>query len=152
MSEGASGHAYIDHLLHEHDRLNKLLLEIGREVANLSQASPSQNALAHLAQQFADLRRQLQAHFAEEEAGGCLEEAVTRCPSLGIDSNTIVAEHPFLDRMLDQLVTQTRNLAVAPADVQRDFREFVDKLHAHEEAENRLLQMAFGAESADYDV
>jgi len=144
--------AYVEHLQHEHGRLNQLLLEIGHEVAALGRAGQPEDSIAHLAQRLTDLRQQLQAHFAEEEAGGCLEEAVARCPSLNEDSKAIVAEHPLLDRMLEQLLVQTRNRAVSGADVQRDYRAFGEKLHAHEAAENRLLQMAFGAEATDYDV
>ena len=152
MNEAEGGHAYVDHLLHEHGRLNQRLLEIGHEVAKLSDAGHPTDSLAHLAQRLADLRQELQTHFAEEEAGGCLEEAVNRCPSLGVDCKAIVAEHPLLDRMLEQLLVQTHNLAVTPADVQREYRAFAEKLHAHEAAENRLLQTAFGAEAADYDA
>jgi hypothetical protein len=54
--------------------------------------------------------------------------------------------------MLEQLLVQTRDLTVTPADVQREYRAFAEKLHAHEAAETRLLQVAFGAEAADYDV
>jgi len=43
-------------------------------------------------------------------------------------------------------------MTVALSAVQRDYRAFAAKLHAHEAAENRLLQMAFGAEAADYYV
>ena len=38
------------------------------------------------------------------------------------------------------------------ANVLRDYRALAAKLYTHEAAENRLLQMAFGAEAADYDV
>jgi hypothetical protein len=148
----AEGPAYIVHLFHVHDRLDHLLREIGKEVANLNQAGQPEDSFAQVGQRLADLRQQLQAHFAEEEAGGCLEEAVSRCPRLGVDSNAILAEHPLLDQMLEQLLVQTRNSTAPPADVQKDFQVFAERLRAHESAENRLLQMAFGAETADYDV
>jgi hypothetical protein len=54
--------------------------------------------------------------------------------------------------MLEQLLVQIRNRAVSGADVQREYQAFAKKLHAHEAAENRLLQMAFGSEATDYDV
>lgn len=152
MNEAVGCHAYVEHLQHEHSRLNHLLLEIGHEVGALSQAGQPASSIAHLGPRLADLRQQLKAHYAEEESGGCLEEAVTRCPSLSGETKAIVAEHPVLDRMLEQLVAQTRKPAVSTADVQRDYRTFAEKLHAHEAAENRLLQMAFGTEAADYDV
>lgn len=152
MDEATGGRAYFHHLLVEHGRLNKRLLEIGHEVGDLCQDGRTQDSLAHLARQLTDLRQELQAHFAEEEAGGCLEEAVTRCPSLGIESKAILAEHPRLDRMLEKLLGQTQNLLASPAEIRRDYQAFAEQLRAHDAAENRLLQMAFGAETADYDV
>src|SRR6478672_12547042 len=109
MNEAEDCRPYVEHLQHEHSRLNQLLLEIGHEVTKPGQTIQAADAIDRLAQRFADLRQQLQRHFTEEETGGCLEEAVTRCPSLSEDSKLIVAEHPALDRMLEQLVLQTRN-------------------------------------------
>jgi Hemerythrin HHE cation binding domain len=142
--------AYVEHLQHEHGHLNQLLLEIGHEVAALDKVGDRPDPIGHLARRLSDLRQQLQKHFAEEETGGCMEEAVTRCPTLRESSKGILVEHPQLDRMLEQLLEQAR--AAAAADVQRDFQVFANKLREHEQAENRLLQMAFGAEAADYDV
>jgi len=145
-------HAYVEHLQHEHSHLNQLLLEIGHDVAALDKASDRTEPLGHVAKRLSDLRQQLQKHFAEEETGGCMEEAVARCPTLSESSKGILAEHLQLDRMLEQLVEQTPNRAGSSADVQRDFQDFAKKLHEHEGAETRLLQMAFGADAADYDV
>ena len=112
MNEAEDCRAYVEHLQHEHGRLNQLLLEIDHEVAALGRVGQPEVPITHFAQRLADLRQQLQAHFTEEEAGGCLEEAVSRCPSLSEDSKAIVAEHSVLDRMLEQLHVQTRNRAV----------------------------------------
>jgi hypothetical protein len=142
----------VEHLHHEHHRLNQLLLEIGHEVAALSQPGRPEGPLAQLSQRLTDLRQELLAHYAEEETGGCLEEAVVRCPSLAGECKEVLAEHAVLDRMLDQLVTQSRNPAAVSADFAKNYRAFAEKLHAHEAAETRILQMAFGAEAADYDV
>jgi hypothetical protein len=99
-----------------------------------------------------DLRRQLQTHFVEEETGGCLEEAVTRCPSLGAETKAILEEHPQLDGMLGHLVAQTGDPAAGALQVQQNWQAFSKMFHAHEAAETRLLQMAFGGETADLDV
>ena len=142
--------AYVEHLQHEHGHINQLLLEIGHEVTALVKANDRPAAINHLAKRLSDLRQQLQQHFAEEETGGCMEEAVARCPTLTESSNGILAEHPQLDQLLEKLVEQIRT--ASPANVQRDFQAFANQLREHEQAENRLLQMAFGAEAADYDV
>jgi hypothetical protein len=144
--------AYVEHLYHEHHQLDQLVLEIGHEVAELGHAIRTADARAHLAQRLGDLHKQLRTHFAEEEAGGCLEEAVTRCPSLCDECHAILAEHVVLNRTLEDLVKRSRDPELAPADLQRNYQAFVERLRAHDAAETRMLQMAFGAEAADYDV
>ena len=143
--------AYAEHLNHEHRRLNQLLRDINHDVTQLGQGDV-RTPIAALGKRIDDLRRQLQTHYAEEETGGCLEEAVTRCPSLASDTKTILEEHPQLDRMLERLAAQTSDPAARPADVQQSWQLFSKKFHAHEAAETRLLQMAFGADAADLDV
>ena len=152
MNEPDECIAYAEHLHHEHRRLNRLLLEIGREFSLLDSPSRPPGLLTRLGKRIVDLRKQLQAHYAEEEAGGCLEEAVARCPSLALDTKVIVKEHPLLDRMLDDLLAQIRELTAEAGELQQAWRDFYTKIQLHEAAETRLLQTAFGAESADYDV
>jgi hypothetical protein len=53
--------------------------------------------------------------------------------------------------MLEQLVTQARDRQCRST-TQRCYRALAEKLQAHEAAETRLLQMAFGGEAADHDV
>lgn len=151
MNGTEDSRAYVEHLQREHHRLNRLLLEIGHEVEELVRVSQPGITFEHVAQRLADLHQQLRSHFMEEETGGCLEEAVSRCPSLSEDCKRIIAEHAVLDRMLEQLVAQTRNQEVLSADVQRSYRAFAEKLRAHEAAETRLLRMAF-SDAADYDI
>ena len=152
MNESEGCRALVEHLHHEHHRLNQLLIGIGHEVAALDQAGRPTSALADLSQRLAELRRELHAHFAEEETGGCLEEAVVRCPSMSDESRAILAEHTVLARMVEQLISQLRDPSAIPAEIARNYRVFAEKLQAHDAAETRILQMAFGAEAADYDV
>lgn len=104
MSEAEGCGAYVAHIQQEHHQLNELLLQTGHEIDGLSHAIPRAVALAHLSQRLVDLHQQLQSHFTEEETGGCLEEAVARCPSLSNDCKTAMAKHTVLDRTLEQLV------------------------------------------------
>jgi len=152
MNDPEECFAYAEHLNHEHRRLNQLLAAIGHDVVQLGGQEKGQSQIARLRKRIADLRQQLQAHFAEEESGGCLEEAVTRCPSLAVDTKAILEEHPQLDQMLGQLAAQTGDPAAKAAELQRNWQAFSKKFHAHEAAETRLLQMAFGGDAADLDV
>jgi len=144
--------AYIEHLRHEHHQIIQLLLEIGHQITNAGNAAPSSAARDALVRRLGELYKQLRTHFAEEEAGGCLEEAVTRCPSLGDECQTILAEHAVLSRELEQLVKHSQDPSVSPADLALSYQAFAQQLRVHDAAETRMLQMAFGAEAADYDV
>jgi iron-sulfur cluster repair protein YtfE (RIC family) len=98
-----------------------------------------------------DLLSQLKAHFAEEESGGCLEEAVSRCPSTARETETVLKEHHQLDQLLCCVLSQVSNLAT-PAEIQASWQAFYAKIRAHEASETRLLRMAFGHESAESDI
>jgi hypothetical protein len=144
--------AYAEHLHHEHSRLNRLLTEVGHEVARLGQPDVEHGLRARLETRITDLCDQLNSHFAEEEAGGCLEEAVTRCPSLAAEMSTVMQEHQVLDRLLCTLLAQLGDPAVTAAEVQSSWQAFYTTIQSHEAAETRLLQMAFGAHAASYDI
>lgn len=152
MNDPKECFAYAEHLQREHHRFNQLLGQIGHEVAQLAGQGEQQATIARLGKRLTDLHHELQSHYAEEEAGGCLEEAVTRCPSLAKDSKSILEEHPQLNRMLAHLIAQTTDPAVKPTELQQEWQAFYSKIQIHEAAETRLLQMAFGADAADYDV
>jgi hypothetical protein len=127
-------------------------LEIGHDIAQVGRPDAQPGLRERLETCVTDLCGQLTAHFAEEETGGCLEEAVTRCPSVAGDIKPIMEEHPLLDQLLRTLLAQISDPAATPADLQASWQAFYGKIHAHEAAETRILRMAFGAQSAEYDI
>ena len=138
---------YINHLLAEHRRLHGMLARARAAVRQMN--GPDRDAtlydVAHILEQ---VRTELAQHFAEEEQGGCMEEAVSRCPRLAEDANRIEREHVQLLAEIDRLIAEAKdgpeNFAARIA-VERDFDELCTQLHAHEAAENALLREAFGA-------
>ena len=95
MNDPKECFAYAEHLHREHHRLNQLLVQIGHEVVQLAGQGEQQATITRLNSSASpSLRDRATAHYSEEEAGGCLEEAVTRCPSLAKDGKTILEEHP----------------------------------------------------------
>jgi iron-sulfur cluster repair protein YtfE (RIC family) len=144
--------AYLEHLQAEHHRLNCALLEIRHQFAELNRSTQPPDGLAELTKRLEDLLKELRSHFAEEEEGGCLEEAVARCPSLGPQTKDLMGEHPQLARALEQLLAAMKDRAANQEAWQKQFEAFATDLRAHECAENRLLQTALGGEAADYDV
>jgi hypothetical protein len=124
---------YVRHMDEEHKRLNKELRRLHDELQS-GAARPA--ILADLEA----LRRDLAAHFREEEDGGCLEEAVSRCPSLAHEVRMIEAEHRELLAQLDAIVARQRQYGtIAPTDVER----FATALDRHEAAEDHVIQHGF---------
>lgn len=138
---------YVKHLRMEHRRLNEVL----RQTSSIfvSTASPRRNDIrGQLVNSLTDLRADLAHHFAEEESGGCMEEAVSRCPGLSLDAKKVVAEHGRLLEKLDSVLQHAARLHFDAARVdalEQEFQSFAELLKHHEAAENRILQMGFGA-------
>ena len=147
---------YIDHIVAQHKRLHSMLRQM-RTAIHQSVQPDEHPSFAAIAQILARLREELQHHFAEEEAGGCLDEAVSRCPSLSAEAKRIEAEHADILAQLDRLRDEAGSLAPTPQNqlaIQRDFDQLHRQLHKHEAAENRLLADGFGVQAngddADY--
>ena len=137
---------YIDHLLAEHRRLHRLIQQT-RDLIIRSGGPDGESSFADVAQVLRRLRSELEHHFAEEEAGGCLDEAASRCPRLSADARRIEADHPELLADVDRLITQASDCdchVESRIALQRDFDNLCHELHAHESAENNLLKQGFG--------
>lgn len=138
MRDFFDGNTYINHLLAEHHRLHKLV----HHAAVDFRTRPAQ---VDMVGDLGEIRRELQRHFAEEEEGGCLEEAVSRCPRISPSAEHIKDEHPFLMQELDRLIARAKTLTeVDREDFVCDFADFCRRLHKHEAEENLLLQQGFG--------
>jgi len=95
------------------------------------------------------VRHELAHHFNQEEAGGCLEEAVSHCPTLSAESRRIEAEHPRLLARADQLIAEALDSHEPMAKriaIEQGFEDLRRQLDAHEAAENAVLRKGFGVE------
>ncbi len=138
------------------ERLNAEHRHLGEQLRQMQAAIDggirSRSDADAIAQRLFALRDELDRHFAEEERGGCLEEAVSRCPSLSRDVSRVIAEHNDLRADVDRIVGQARLLADAPAvlaQLQPSFAEFATRLRAHDALESRILVYGFGAGALD---
>ena len=145
MRDDPECRCYVDHLIAEHRRLHALVRQTHAAMAR--SIGPDEQSFAEVRRVLNRLRMELVHHFAEEEDGGCLEEAVSRCPRLAPEAHLIEADHGQILSALDRLVAQfqaepptpTRQLAL-----QRDLGELCRHLREHEHAENQLLAQGFG--------
>jgi iron-sulfur cluster repair protein YtfE (RIC family) len=139
--------AYVDHLLAEHRRLDQL---IRRTLAALPSWEESDVAswLARMLDGLQAIRQELAQHFREEEGGGCLEEAVARCPALSPEVQRIEQEHERILGQLDELILAGQHLAQPTAReahvLGQELRALVHQIRAHEALENRIMQRGFG--------
>jgi hypothetical protein len=95
----------------------------------------------------ADLRGELERHFSEEEAGGCLEEAIAQRPSLGHEATRLERQHPLLLADVERLIAALRSAPSGTTTLDRmeaDFHNLAKQLHTHEHAETSILEESFG--------
>ena len=147
--------AFVDHLRLEHRHLREAVRGTVVAIEAWRRANGHAERGEIVFDQLHLLRDQIVNHFREEESGGCMEEAVSRCPSISLDAKAVEAEHPILHAELERIIGRVKSLSLPTetvASIESDFREFAKRLSAHEAAENRILRYGFGSEAADADV
>ena len=142
---------YVEHLRIEHTHIDRSLEELQHQMAQAVEWT-KENPVPALLTRLVQLREQLVHHFREEEEGGCLEEAQSRSPCLSEDVRTLQAEHAGFLTALDGMITDAGLLAKQPTDLpslQESIAGFLQRLHAHEAEENRILLFGFGSPAMD---
>jgi len=137
--------AYVTRIGADHKRLRECLQVIEQQWTQ--QPSSPVATMPEILHGLQMLRTDLAHHFEEEECGGCMEEAVSHQASLSPDVARLEQEHPKLlgevDRLIEWLSTHSK-----PGDsmdkIKPEFLKFSRQLHAHEAAENRILEKGFG--------
>ena len=145
MTDLDGSRAYVVHLRAEHQRLHDVVRRIFG-LFHVPDEEPHDSKL-RLVEGLRSLRDELSRHFSEEEEGGCIEEAICRCPSLSSEGVALEGQHPALLWRLEIILGCVETVAVAhvPSEIERKFAEFAQQLHEHEARKNRLLARAFGA-------
>lgn len=134
----------LGHLLAEHRDLFNLMRSVRSAFA--ATGSPTPEHRADVLASLHDLRAHLADHFAQEEQGGYLEEAVTRVPRLSKATRSILAQHPTLLAELDRLIADLDAVANAAQSWRRaedDFEAFAAHMAAHERCENEVVQEGY---------
>lgn len=137
----------LGHLLAEHRDLFNLIQSVRKALADPGE--PTAERHAAVLESLRSLRCHLRDHFAQEESGGFLEEAVTRIPRLSAAMRSIIGQHPDLLVELDAVIA---GLESAPAssdspaawgDASRAYERFADHMTAHEQRENAVVQEGY---------
>jgi hemerythrin len=141
--------AYARHLLREHRRLHQMLRRVEESWPAAESARQDAVLIGRLLTAVEELRGELAKHFAEEESGGVLEEAVAREPGLGPEESRLIQEHASLLSDLDEVIAGLRSAQSAgqlTGELEQQFQSFTKRLNGHEAAENRVLAEGFRIE------
>ncbi len=133
------------HVLSEHRELFCKMTTI--RTAFAAAQTPTGEQVLQLEESVRCLREHLRNHFAQEEAGGFLEEAIARMPRLAAAATAIMNQHPELLAELDDLADNLREMqaagdisASAWQQARRDYECFAVHMQAHERSENAVVQ------------
>ena len=143
----------LGHVLTEHRDLFHLMHSVQSRFATAGlRGSPSPEHRADVLESLHHLREHLGDHFAQEELGGFLEEAMTRMPRLSAAVRSIVAQHPALlaelDRVIDELTIVEKSGGFAAkakswSAAVHAFEAFAAHMAAHERSENMVVQEGY---------
>lgn len=137
-------YAFATHMRAEHRRLHECVEQIEQQWRE-QKAGPADFA-PRLASSLESLGGELARHFEEEENGGCLEEAVSRQPSLSQETRRLEHEHGEMLGLVRGLVGRLRTLPRGDSieRIETDYHHFVETLQDHEAAEDRILAEGLG--------
>ena len=127
----------------EHGELHQLLDAVRKQICGClsheNKPDKQQNCLNKTMEQ---LRDHIETHFAHEENGGWLEEAVAQAPFLAHQLTLLERQHGPLREQANQLVTlagKVKDDTGVAEMVKHEFEAFVGALVTHEAEEERIL-------------
>jgi hemerythrin len=131
-------------LLSQHRELKELVSRIERVLA---EQSVGVDEAARLLGQLGD---RLVKHFALEEANGYFADALTHAPQLIARANELLAQHPKMRHLAEQMV-ETQPGEEWWRQTRERFQAFSAALYQHERSEDGLLQEAYARDIAATD-
>lgn len=146
MKARSGVHPFLERALSEHDELHHVVEKLQDWLHAEPAAEVTCEMVAQARDRLASLRGMIGKHFAQEEEGGYLEEAISHAPALAAPAAGLQRQHAELLRLADRMLRQANENYppdVAWASMQTSLDQFAVKLLSHEAAENMLLGRAF---------
>jgi len=139
-------HAYIAAIRVEHRELNELMRAVRHAASEGARSNWSTDSGQRFVAAATELQRHLLDHLRQEEDQGALDEALSFAPRFHAEVRRLAGEHPGLAGDLREILVTARAALRNPADwgvIAVETESFLQRLSAHETAENRVLQEAF---------
>ncbi|MCH5372764.1 MAG: hemerythrin domain-containing protein [Planctomycetes bacterium] len=138
--------AFTSHLRSEHRLLRESLEHVQQRWNKSRRRQLSSRDIDELADSLAELRAVLAHHFAEEESGGCIEEAVTHAPQLSRKASQLEHEDSSLLQQLDDIIRRLRARPKSIGKIEKDYRRVHQKICDHADAESRIVEEGLGTD------
>jgi hypothetical protein len=138
--------AYVAAFKAEHRELHDVLRKVDRAWRTCEAQGWKEADVCELCEATTALKEYLAHHFAQEEAGGYLEEALTLAPRLGTTADRLLEQHPLLLTNCAEVCERLRRAGGDP-EARRELRERFNALRKllleHERGENAVMQEAY---------
>jgi Hemerythrin HHE cation binding domain len=148
MAEDNSS-AYLEALKAEHRELGHLVHGVEAALAAAAEEGWQGQRTSHVLEQLVTLRDFMGHHFAQEEEGGYLEEALSHAPRLAPQAARLQRQHPQLLARIDDVCDLARkrhdDASAWPA-IHDNAQAAMKELLSHEAGENQLVQQAFNVD------
>jgi hypothetical protein len=139
-------HSWAEHVETEHRHLCRSIHDLRRAFDAPAETASISVLVAAVLPKLMAYRDEMLAHFALEEEGGYMEEAVARVPSLSQNADKLMAEHKPLMAALERLIARLQKASLSASEwseCRTDFAKFAEQAATHEANENWLLHEGF---------
>lgn len=148
MFEHEECRAYIDHVRLLFRHLQQMVDQLKVKV---KEATGSVAACEDARQLIADMKDRFNAYVAEESGGGCIDEAVCRCPRLAPNEKEIRLQYPAIRENMERIGQMLAGCDVLGTTGRAVCEEAVglgEALNKLETDERYLLREAFGTDES----
>jgi hypothetical protein len=140
--------AYMDHVRLQHRRMHQLIERLRPLVHG---AAGCESAFDDSKLLLEDLADHFARHVAEEVGGGCLEEAVCRCPRLATQGRDAKEQYPRIQAGIARIAakfTGCERLGSTSRMVEQELEQLARDLSQLESDERHVLREAFGTDES----
>lgn len=148
MFEHEDCRAYLDHvrLLFRHlqEMVDQLKVKVNEATGSVTACEDARHLIADIGDKF-------NAYVAEEKGGGCIDEAVCRCPRLAPQEREISLQYPRIQGMIEHIGRMLAGcdvLGTSGRTVCEEAEGLAAALNQLESDERYLLREAFGTDES----
>ncbi len=138
--------SYLEQVRAEHYGLEQVLHQLTETMATAQAQQWPASSTRHLVVLLTELINQMECHFAQEEVGGYMEEALSRAPRFSAQVAVLLRQHAEFANELRDLLARSQGGGDNPEfwkQLRAELQALLKRLKAHEAGENRIIEAAF---------